>query len=52
MSEASEAAQAKGFPSIPMLPMTDTDDVSANANFGFKKKQIHIKFFKLNIQEF
>ncbi len=24
----------RGFTSMPMLPMTDTDDVSANANFG------------------
>ncbi len=27
----------RGFTPVPMLPMTNTDDVSANANFGFIK---------------
>ncbi len=26
----------RGFTSVPVLPMTNADDVSANANFGFK----------------
>ncbi len=25
----------RGFTPVPMLPMTNVDDVSANANFGF-----------------
>ncbi len=30
----------RGFTSVPMLPMTNADDVPANANFGFKIKKI------------
>ena len=41
----------RGFTSVPMLPMTNADDVSANANFGLKEAELKSYFDSILLRD-